>query len=142
MITRTDTDLFELFQRLFGLGDWDESSGEPYWKWKQAEVSKIKRSRQSRNVAIENLATAAYYCKQHHIKIQNFTWLYQHILPALKWQVEQDKLDAQAYLREELERALRKEYPRIEDGWFERLQSAEDVAFVLSQWRAAGRAAR
>lgn len=139
MIIRTDSDLFDLIQRLFGCGEFDENGDVPWWKFRQQEVSKIKRSRQSRGVPLENIATAALYCKQQGITIQNFTWLYQHILPALKWQTRQDQLEAQRYLTEELARALQIEFPRADDGWYDQLKRAEDVAFVLSQWRAAGR---
>ncbi|MFP5367353.1 MAG: hypothetical protein ACLGIS_10970, partial [Actinomycetes bacterium] len=119
------------------------------WRFRQREIGKIKRSRTTRNVTIPDLATAALYCKAHNIDIRNVTWLYKHILPALRWQTRQDQMTAQRYLTEELQRAQGIEYARMTGDdqrtaqfgsyWYERLSSAEDVAFVLSEWKAAGR---
>ncbi len=140
MLVRTDSDLFDLLQQLFGVGEFDEDGSLQWWQYRQREVSKIKRSRTSRMVTIADLACAAQYCKAHGIDIRNVTWLYQHILPALRWQTRKDAEEANRYLDEEMERALSIEYSATDDaGWYDRLVRAQDRAFVLSQWKAAGR---
>ena len=138
MLVRTDTDLFDLLQQLFGIGEFEEDGSLQWWQYRQREVSKIKRSRVSRGVSLADLATAAHYCKAHGIDVRNVVWLYQHILPALRWQTRKDAEEADRYLEEEMARALQREFERDPD-WYDRLIRAQDRAFILSQWKAAGR---
>ena len=138
-MVRNDSDLFDLLHRLFGIGEWDEDGPVPWWKFRQGEAAKIKRSRTARGVALEDLATAAYFCKAHNLDVRAVTWLYRHIMPALRWQALRDAREANRYLDEEMARALQWEYEHMEDGWYDRLSRAQDRALVLSQWKGAGR---
>lgn len=83
---QTDGQLYDLLHRLFGLGVWHEDlSDVEWWKARQHEVTKIKRSRTARRVEIKHLALAARYAKAHGEDIRAVTWLYKLIPDAVRW---------------------------------------------------------
>lgn len=121
----TDGDLYDLLQKWFGIGEWDEDvSSQPWWKARALEISKIKRSRTSRNVDLEDLALAAEYCKQHHLPVANVAWLYRHIAPAIRWRNERSRAARVAQLDDLLAEAIQIESDNPDSEWLDRLVRA------------------
>lgn len=133
---RTDSDLYDLLQELFGLGDWDPDGDVPWWKARQHEISKIKRSRTARNVALEDLALAAHYAKAHGEQIKAVTWLYKLISPAIRWDNERRRAASLAEIDDLIEYALGVEAEQPESEWLTRLARARGPhrKDVYDQW--------
>lgn len=121
---RTDSDLYDLLQELFGLGDWDPDSDVPWWKARQHEISKIKRSRTARKVDLEDLALAARYAKAHGEQIKAVTWLYKLISPAIRWENERRRAAALAEVDDLIAEAIAVEAEQPESEWLTRLARA------------------
>lgn len=122
----TEGALFDHLHRRFGWGNYDELySEEPYWKWRQLEVSKIKRSLASRKIAIEDVFVAGEYCWTHHIHVGAVTWLYRHIYDARSWWKERQRALSAEKFELEFEAAVQLEYARPEAGWLDRLLRAQ-----------------
>lgn len=133
----TDGDLYDLLQRLFGLGDWNEDSDLPWWKARQFEVTKIKRSRTARRVALEDLALAAEYAKAHGEDVRAVTWLYKLITPAIRWDNERSRAASLGQLDDEIAAAVEYEVEHHPDSpWTTRLSRARGAARkdVYQQW--------
>jgi len=120
----TDSDLYDLLQKLFGLGSWDPDSDVPWWKARQHEVTKIKRSRTARNVALEDLALAARYAKAHGEQVKAVTWLYKLISPAIRWDNERRRAVVLAEVSDLIDEAIAIEAEQPESQWLTRLARA------------------
>lgn len=118
----TDGQLYDLLQELFGLGSWHpDLSDDPWWKARNHEVSKIKRSRTARRVDCADLALAARYAKAHGEDVRAVTWLYKLIPAAIRWDNERRRAASLAELDDLIDAAL-----QIEDDstWITRLVRA------------------
>lgn len=120
----SDGDLYDLLQELFGLGQWDPDGDVPWWKARQHEISKIKRSRTARNVDLEDLALAARYAKAHGEQIKAVTWLYRLIGPAIRWDNERRRATTLAQLDDLINEAIAVEAEQPESEWLTRLARA------------------
>lgn len=132
---RTDSDLFDYLRINFGVGDWDEDHDLPWWKYRTQEVSKIKRVRTARKVALGDLATTVDYCKARRIDIRDSTWLYRHIIAALRWEREREQIRPSDFERD-YEDALAQAYEHGEHEWIERLTRAlgDGRQEVYAEW--------
>lgn len=133
----TDAELYDLLQRLFGIGVWDEdTSSQPWWKARALEITKIKRSRTSRNVDLEDLALAALYCKAHGEPVANVAWLYRHIGPAIRWNNERSRAAKSREFDELLQAAIEHEQQNPDSEWLDRLVRARGPyqKEVYEQW--------
>ena len=134
----TDGELFDLLVRDFGVGDWDEAtSPQPYWKWRAIEVGKIKRVRTARKVRLDDLALAAEYCKAHGYDVRDATWLYKHVLPALRWDRERRAVASTSSFEEQMATAVGEAYAAGDMDWVGRLTRAQGATReqVLAEWR-------
>ena len=132
----TDSDVYDVLQRHFGLGDWDaDRSTTPWWKHRQLEASKIKRSRTSRNVSPDDLVLAAHYCKAHGHHIGAVTWLYKHIPAAIRWDNERSRAELRAELDDRIAAAV-EEARDTAPEWVDRLVRARGPyrEEVLAEW--------
>jgi hypothetical protein len=127
---RTDADLYDLLQRLFGLGEWDEHlSSEPWWQHRLQQIAKIKRSRTSRNVDLVDLERAAYYAKRTGEDVRAVTWLYKLISPAIRDDNERRRAARTAQLDFEIARAIEREHESDPDSpWVDRLVRARGTS--------------
>lgn len=133
---RTDGDLYDLLQELFGLGSWDPDSDVPWWKARQHEVTKIKRSRTARNVDLEDLALAARYAKAHGEQVKAITWLYKLITPAIRWDNERRRAATLAEVDDLIAVAVEIEAEKPESAWLTQLVRARGPhrKVVYDQW--------
>lgn len=76
------TELFEFLQERFGVGDYDESSNLPYFRYRMNQVSRINSMCTKRRVSIEDLYVAAQYAAERRIVIRGPFDLLKHIAPA------------------------------------------------------------
>jgi hypothetical protein len=103
------TELWEYAHRLFGISDWVESpvvGADPFWKYRQAEAGKLKRSLAARKIAIADVVLALDWAKAHGKDIRNVTWAYQYINQAIRWDRERREGEAGKALQERLDAAL------------------------------------
>lgn len=122
---RTDIDLWEYVHRLFGIGDWDELySPEPFWKYRQKEVMKVKAKRLKLKAEVEHLADAADYCKTHGIDVRNVAWLYRYLPVSRAWIAERERALSHGHLDELIAEAVDLERELGSDEWAHRLLRA------------------
>lgn len=121
----TDGELYDLLQKLFGLGDFDaDLSTLPWWRVRALEVSKIKRSRTARRVELSDLILAAHYCKEHGHDVRAVTWLYKHIDAARRWDNVRRREAKAAELDELVAAAIEQESSHPDSPWLDRLVRA------------------
>lgn len=121
---RSDGELYDLLQELFGLGNWDPDSDVPWWKARQFEVTKIKRSRTARKVELADLALAARYAKAHDEDIRAVTWLYKLIPAAIRWENARRRAQTLAELDDLIAEAIAIESEVPGSTWLTRLARA------------------
>lgn len=137
MSVTTDGELYDLLQRLFGIGDFDpDLSRDPWWKCRALEVTKIKRSRTARKVELSDLALAAEYCKAHGIDVRAVTWLYKHINDARRWDNVRSQQAKSRELDELVAEAIEIERSHPDSPWLDRLVRARGDyrREVYDQW--------
>lgn len=134
----TDGELFDLLCKDFGVGDWDESTGEPFWKWRANEVAKVKRVRQAREVTVEHLMMAAAYAKANGHDIRDATWLYRYIRPAIRAESATAGLEETRQLEAEISTAVSEAISARDTAWVARLTNANGTinrTEALNAWR-------
>lgn len=138
----TETQLWYYVHRLFGIGDWDEDSGVPWWRYVQTEVMKVKAKRKKLGASTEALADAADYCKAHQIDIRNVAWLYRYLGPSRAWHDERRRALSAAAIDELIDGAVEQDLT-MGGEWVERLIRArgEYRQEVYEAWKAARTAA-
>ena len=74
--------LYDLLQEMFGLGDWDEltTSRTPWWKARLLEVGKLKRQMAKQKVTIDQLTRAAWYARRWSIPVRG-VWTLVDLIP-------------------------------------------------------------
>ena len=103
----SDGALFGALHQMFGIGEWDECT-TPYWRFRQVEAAKVKRSRAKHDASIAEVYVAGLYCQAHGITVLGVTWLYAHIGAAWKWWDSHESgtgyldIDYAAAIREEM----------------------------------------
>lgn len=132
----TDGDLYDLLRATFGVGDWDEDHELPWWKYRANEVAKVGRIRKARKVDLEDLATTVAYCKAKGIDIRDSSWLYRHILDALRW-AREEATAVPTDFETDYEAAIGEAYEHGLTEWIERFHRAlgDGRREVLDQWR-------
>lgn len=137
ILPRTDGALFDVLHEMFGWGDHDElvNGGKGWFKFKSAEVGKIKRFRARRHLSIAQLYQAADYCYRHGIYARNITEVARQLYAAER---ETRTLDAARHEREldaKVAEVLEFEGPGSE--WFTRLarSSGSDREAVIEEWQ-------
>ena len=78
----TPTDLFEHLRERFGVGDYDEGSGQPYWDWRMHEVVKLKAMMRRRKTDVDELYATALYVAEKGYAIRQPFDLLQYIAEA------------------------------------------------------------
>lgn len=133
---QTDAELYDMLRWLFGLGSYDDTGSEPYFKARGMEIGKIKRSRGARKVSIPEMVRAARYCHRHGIAVLYVTELYKHLSAAAREQRELAVPQLQKQIDEAIacERSLAG--PDSSD-WVSRLSRAQGQyrEEVLAEWR-------
>lgn len=137
----TDGQLWDHVHRLFGIGDWHEDCGTPFWRYRALEITKVKRRRAKLRVSCEDLAVAADYCKAHGIDIRNVAWLYRHLKDSAVWHRDRQRALAGAELDELIAVAIDIEVSNPDSPWVDRLVRArgvhrQEVYEAWKSWRA------
>lgn len=130
----TDGKLFDVLHEMFGIGTYDDLSGEtPWWKFRQRETSKVKASRIKNDRSVPDLYVAALYCRAHNIEVGAVTYLMRHVKPAWTWWEERS---ATAGITERYADAIRHEMANTNDTWLTRLLRAAPATReeVYQQW--------
>lgn len=132
-----DAELYDHVHRLFGVGDWPNPSGQPYWQYRATQVHISKATRTKRRVSCADLAVAAEYCKAHGIDIRHMSWLYHHLADAKRWDQQRQRSFAAADLDEAIATAVAIE---TNPDWVDRLVRArgpyrQEVYDAWSHWR-------
>lgn len=140
-------DLWEYGRRKLGLGDWDECSETPYWKWAGLEAHKLFLVMRKRRISNGEFIAAVDYCARHHLHIANAVWVFKHLAAAK----DEMRLFAREFevgaLEEEIDRAVRceralaaEEPEQLEESetWASQLERAQGPyrKEVLAEWQA------
>ncbi len=134
-----DAKLFDVLHEWYGVGDFydDEDSDTPWWRWRVAQISRVKSSRASRDASLPDLYVALLYCKAHNLPVEGVTWLYRHIAKAWRWW---DRLEAVHHTEPSTAYAdaIRMEAVNPDPSWLARLMRAAPTERdeVLAQWQA------
>lgn len=135
-----DGEVYDHLHRLFGIGEWDWATGEPYHRYRALQVHQLKGMRKKRRATCQELIDAADYCKAHRLDIRHASWLFRHIPAAKRWAAERQRALEAADLDERVAEAIAIE---VRDGdpedWVGRLVRAagDQREEVYSQWKAA-----
>lgn len=121
----TDAGLYDYLQRLFGVGDWDETSTTPWYRARMHEITKIKARRLKLGVTVAELVRAADYCKAQHLDIRNAAWLYHHLGDARRWAAANATAAAVLVLEARIADALAYEMTQPSSRWLDQLIRAQ-----------------
>ena len=116
-----DGELWDRVHALFGIGNWHEGLGVPFWKYRALEIHKVKLKRVKQRVSCAELAVAADYCKTHGIDVRDVSWLYQHLGDAGAWHRERQRALATADIDELIAEAVAIEVTQPGSPWIDRL---------------------
>lgn len=130
-----DAQLFDQLHTLFGIGDYNEDDGRPWFRFRMLEIGKLKAMRKKRGLTIADLMTAAEYCDRRDIKITAPWQLIGHLFEAKRErrQWEQKAFDREIDDAVVCERSLADH----DQTWVDRLLLARGPyrKEVLEQWR-------
>ena len=135
----TDAALHDMLHTLFGIGSFDDITGDNT-RWHQArgrEIAKIRPQRRARHVSTEALGTAALYCHYHGISIVYTGQLYAHIVKATKARA---KARSQPEPEIDYDAAIEHERNIPDSPWLGRLLRATGQAHrqqTLNEWKKA-----
>ncbi len=138
----TDGQLFDAMHEWYGVGDYNEDAtgadADPWWKWRAAEIGKVKRSRLTREASLPDLYVALLYCKAHNLHVEGVTWLYRHIPRAWAWWDRKEATTLHDDQAEAFADAVRIEAANPDATWLGRLLRAAPAQReeVLAQWQA------
>lgn len=134
----TEGELYDFLRERFGVGDYDEAlSGQPYWKYRALEVSKLKGIIRRRRTSVAELYLAAEYAAERRIPISAPFDLLRLIGPAKKAAMVPRRRE----LAERLERAARDAQAMGQAEWATRLFVADVSAAeeLLAEWERVAR---
>lgn len=129
--------LYDLMQQKFGIGDYDDLSGEPYWKARNVEISKLKGQMRRRRLSVEDLTIAVEFAVAQGRAITGVWQLCDLVGVAKKAQRDANRVTAHASLIEEKNAAAAEAFARGDEGWAARIYAADSKSapIVLEQWR-------
>ena len=128
--------LYDLMQQRFGIGDYDDLSGEPYWKARNIEISKLKGQMRRRRLSVEDLRTAVEYATVTGRPIKAVWQLCELVTEAKKARRDATRNVMAEDTRRDLEVAAAEAHERGDHGWAARLYAADikSAPVVLQQW--------
>lgn len=132
---RNASELYEWMRANFGTGDFDDTSGQPYFRYVQREAGKINSICKRRRTSIEELYATAVYARAEGIPIRTVYDLLAVIPRAKRAQRRAARPDPGQALLSAAEDALR----RGEGEWASKLYAAHPsrAEDVLREWEAA-----
>lgn len=129
--------VYDALREHFGVGDWTEESGVPFWKYRMTEVSKIKAMMRKRNVSYAELHQAYDFAVANGRPITESWHLFQLIPEAKKAAREQEQA-VPTDVRTALDEAAVEAHEAGEEGWAQSLLAAdagEGGKALLEGWR-------
>lgn len=137
----TDAELYDLLQRLFGIGGFDDiTTGNERWhQARMREIAKIKGQRKARGTSIADLAIAAIYCHHHGIHVFTTAPLYKHIRAAKAAWIKSHREREQANHHAAYAEAIEHESHAVtgDDYWLSRLLRSNNPEQTLTEWKKA-----
>lgn len=135
----TDAALYDMLQRLFGVGTFDDiaSDNERWHEARIREINKLRAQRRARRVSTESLAVAALYCHSHHIPVIYPGQLYAHITPAARAHA---KARTKPVTNVDYDAAIEYERHQPDSPWLNRLLRATGQVHrqhTLDEWKKA-----
>ncbi len=129
----TDGALFDYLHQWWGIGDYDEDTHGPWWKWRRNQVARVKASRTKREASLAELYIAALYCRATNQRVEGVTWLYRHIAAGWRWWEGQPVHDPTLTAYAD---AVRIESANPDPTWLHRLMRADPAhrQALLDQW--------
>jgi hypothetical protein len=133
---KSDGELFDMLHSLFGIGNFDDSGAVPWFRFRIAEIAKLKGIRKRRSITLADFAVTARYIQRHHEQVKE-SWQVCGFMADAKREARRIavpalSLDISAAL--ELERAL----PGPDSAtWIERLLLTRGPfrREVLAEWK-------
>lgn len=141
----TVADAWDHIHHLFGVGDWTEDSGLPWWKWRIEMVTRLKARATRLGVSPEELVMCADYCKAEGIDIRNAVWVTRYYYEAKRWSTERDNERSRAGIEDRISAAVAQEMEHDEDSpWISRLLNSQGHyrEEVLAEWETWSRTRR
>ena len=138
----SEAQAFDMLVEMFGLGDWDEGDGLPYFKFRMLEISKLKATMKKRGANLDDVVVAARYCYRRKVPIVAVWQLFDQLAAARRELRETKKADALVELDKQLDFAVAYERRLADDmsvSWINRLLRAQGNyrEEVFQEWRKA-----
>ena len=132
----TDATIFDELHRFFGAGDYD--GVQPWYEARALGISKIRRTREKRGVAVSDLLLAIEYAKTTSQVVKHSWDLYKLIDPARRWKRGEDQVDKSQDLEAAIADAIAIEGSKTDSVWLDRLIRAAGPARVdiYEEWAA------
>lgn len=131
--------LFDLLQRAFGVGSFDElvNNEPPWFKVRMTEIAKIRSLLKARKATVRQVAIAAWYAQQRHVHVSQSYQLFRLIPEAMRTynrEVARNRSEAD---REAVIEAANQAIEAGETAWADRLirVAPKDAASVLEEWK-------
>jgi hypothetical protein len=67
---KSDAELFDMLHEIFGIGDFDETGAVPWFRFRIAEIAKLKAIRKRRSITLADYAMTARYCHRHGERVK------------------------------------------------------------------------
>lgn len=128
----SEGELFDYLTERFGIGDYDEGSGVPYWKYRGTEISKIKAMLKRRGVTVQEMMLAANFAAERKMTVRA-AWDLLSLIPPAKRAASKPSRVSDA---ERLQEAARDAAARGMLDWASRLVAADpsEADRVLAEW--------
>ena len=131
---KNDSELFDLIQKAFGIGDWSDDDERPWHKFRVAEISKIKAIRKKRGYSIADMVMLTEFCRSRGKTIKNTFDMLEFWPAAVRARTASERF----HDSEDLQAAIEIERSRPDgEEWLNRLLLADGPgkAYTLHRWQ-------
>lgn len=130
----SDAAIVDQLHQYFGAGDYDGVT--PWHQFRMKEIAKVKRYREKRGVAAEDLLLAIQYARATRQHVAGHWALYDLVLPAIRWRRGEDKVAQTRDLEDLIAEAIAVEGAKENSPWLHRLIRAAGPAReeVYREW--------
>jgi hypothetical protein len=122
----TASDAWDHVHRLFGIGEWTEDSGVPWWQYRQEQAGRLKARMTRLGQTPEDVMLEADYCHAEGITIRNALWVLKHYYEAKRWGEQRENERSRGDLEARIDDAIAYEMDLDKDSpWISRLMLAQ-----------------
>lgn len=123
IVPENHSQLYDMLQRRYGIGDGPEQHEEPYFKIRGREIAKLKATMKRRNVSLDAMALNLWYAEQQNIPIRAVWQLCELTIDAGRAWRKLERQAATEAVRQRLNDYAAEAYAAGHTGWADRFVS-------------------